>query len=129
MKIYLLAEGKPPKLGFANINIPNKPHCKYLGVYLARKPYFREHINYMAKKLNGFCGLLYRVSYRYPVEFLLSLNNSYAKSIINYGLLIYENANKCNLQTVHQDQRRILRATSFKSKSDTLKDVYKQRKI
>ena len=67
--------GKLPKLVIANFNIPDKPHCKYQGVYLDPKLNFREHISYVAKKLNNFCQLMYKMRYLYPMTCLLSFYN------------------------------------------------------
>ena len=84
--------GKPPALKIDNISIPDKPHCKYL-VHLDPQLNFREHISYVDKKLNKFCGLMYRVRYMYPIK-CLSTYNSYAKTIISYGIIIYGSARK-----------------------------------
>ena len=40
--------------------------CKYLGVYIESELTFRDHINHVVKKLNKFCGLIYRVRDIYP---------------------------------------------------------------
>ena len=60
-----LGIGKPPALKIDNISIPDKPHCKYIGVHLDPQLNFREHISYIVKKLNKFCGLMYRVKYTF----------------------------------------------------------------
>ena len=55
--------------------------------------------------------------------------NSFAKSIISDGLLIYGSAAKTNLQKIETVQRRILRAIFFKTKMDSLSDVLADNKI
>ena len=54
--------------------------------------------------------------------------NSYAKTIISYSLIIYESAQKSDLGSIDQAQRRFLRANVSK-KFDSLRDVYQQTKI
>ena len=121
--------GKPPALKIDNISNPDKPHCKYLGVQLEPELNFREHISYVAKKLNKFCRLVYRGRYMYPKKCLSTFYDSYAETIIRYGLLSYGSAHKSDLENIDQSQRRILRAFFSKRKFDNLRDDYQQTKI
>ena len=82
----------------------------YLSKILAR---FREHINYVVMKLNTFCGLIYRVRDLYPRKCLLMFYNSFARSIISYGILVYGSAAKTNLKKIENAQRKIIRAIFF----------------
>ena len=50
----------------------------------------------------------------YPRKCLLMFYNSFAKSIICYGLIVYGSASKTNLKKIENAQRRILRAIFFK---------------
>ena len=93
-----------------------KTHCKYLGLYNDSKLTFREHIKYVSKKLNKFCGSTYRVRDFYPSKCLLNFYESYAKSVITYGLLVYGSARKSNLEEIEMAQRRIIRAIFFPKK-------------
>ena len=112
---------KPPKLYFANINIPDKPH---LGVQLDPKPNYCQHISYVAKQLKKLCRLMYRVRYMYPMKCLLSFCNSYAKYVINHDSLIYGNAKKSNLETKDQAQCRILKAIFFSKRNLKAWSIY-----
>ena len=59
-KAMCFGYGKPDtiKLGFSELNY--KTYCWYLGIHLDKKLLFREHIDYVVKKLNEFCGLIDR---------------------------------------------------------------------
>ena len=105
--------GKPDtyKIGVSELNY--KAFCRYLGIHLDKKLFFREHIDYVVKKLNKFCGLIYRVRHIYSRKCLLMFFNSFAESVICYGLLVYSSAAKTNLQKIERAQRRILRAIFF----------------
>ena len=82
------------------IGVPQEPHilenpltykksCKYLELYLDGSLRFREHIDYVVKKLNKFCGLFYRIREQCTRSSLLMFYNSFAKSVISYmGLLL-----------------------------------------
>ena len=93
--------------------ISQKNCCKYLGLFIDPVLTFRDHINHVVKKLNKFCGLIYRVRDLYRIKALLSFYNSYAKSVISYGLIFYGRAAKTNLQNIEMAQRRIIRAIFF----------------
>ena len=59
-------------LTILNENVGMKTHCKYLGLYIDSKLTFREHIKYVSKKLNKFCGLIHRIRDLYPIKCLLT---------------------------------------------------------
>ena len=91
-----------------------KSSCKYLGVLIDNKLNFKDHVDYVSKKLNKFCGLVYRIRHLYPLHCLLLFYKSYAKPLITYGLLNYGSTTKTNLQPIENAQRRIIRAMFFK---------------
>ena len=55
---------------------PHKASCKYLGLHIDGKMTFRDHIDYVVKKLNQFSGLVYKVRHLHPSKFLLLFYNS-----------------------------------------------------
>ena len=120
MRDNCFAMGKPEKVEINGQPVEYNNACKCLGVYIDKKLKFREHIDYVAKKVNIFCGLIYRVRHLYPERFLLLFHNSFAKSIILYGILVYCSAAKTNLVKIEKAQRRILRAIFFMHRTDSL---------
>ena len=116
-------------LTILNENVGMKTHCKYLGLYLDSKLTFREHIKYVSKKLNKFCGLIYRIRDLYPIKCLLTFYESYAKSVITYGLLVYGSACKSKIEEIEMAQRRIIRAIFFRKKYDSIKDIFERKQI
>ena len=60
---------------------------------------------------------------------LLMFSNSYAKSLINYGIISYGAMAKTNLSKIKQAQRRIMRAILFKKKVDSITDVLREKRI
>ena len=87
--------GKPEKIKMGSAELEHKTSCKYLRVHLDKKLNFHEHIDYVAKKLNEFCGLIYRI---HPRKGLLIFYNSFAESIICHGFFALGSAAKTNLQ-------------------------------
>ena len=108
--------GKPNNLRILSKELEYKNSCKYLSVHIDKNLRFREHIDHVVKKLNKVCGLIYRVRHLYPRKCLLMFYNSFAKSIITYGLLVYGTAYKTNMTKIEAVQKRILRAIFFKKK-------------
>ena len=121
--------GLPEKITILNEELCYKSSCKYLGLHLDGSLKFREHINYVVKKLNKFCGLIYRVRDLYPRKCLLMFYNSFARSIISYGILVYGSAAKTNLKKIENAQRRIIRAIFFKKRSESISNLLLENKI
>ena len=68
--------------------LPQKPSYKYLGLHIDAKMTFRDLIDYVVEKLNRFSGLVHKVRHLHPSICLLLFYNSYAESVIRYGLLV-----------------------------------------
>ena len=98
-----------------NEAMPRNTCCKYLGVLIDSKLTYRDHINYAVKKRKKICGLIYRVRDIYPIKGLLLIYNTYAKSVICFGLLVYGRAAKTNINKIEMAQRRIIRAILIKN--------------
>ena len=128
-EILPFGSGQPDEIKMMNNTIPYKKSCKYLGIHLDSSLRFNHHIEYVVKKLNKFCGLIYRIRHFYDIKCLLMFYNSFAKTVICYGLLIYGAAAKSNLRKIEMAQRRILRAIFFKRKYDSLVNVLQKNNI
>ena len=110
--------GLPEEITVLNEELRYKSSCKYLGLHLDGCLRFREHINYVVKKLNKICGLIYRVRDLYPRKCLLMFYDSFARSIISYGILVYGSAAKTNLKKYLKTHSEELSELFF-SKSDS----------
>ena len=115
--------GNPQMLKIHETNQMFKSCCKYLGLYVDKWLRFNQHIDCVVKKLNKFCGLIYSTRHLYPRKCLLLFYNSFAKSIISYGILVYGSAAKTNLEKIELVQRRIIRAIFFRKKFDSVKEI------
>ena len=80
----------------------------------------------LKKKKNKFCGLIYRIRRLFDKKYLLMFYNSFPKTVICYGLLIYGTAAKIHLKKIEMAQRRILRPIFFKQKYDSLVNILQQ---
>ena len=65
--------GGQKRITLMNRKIPQKTSCRYLGLHIDGKITFRDHIDYVVKKLNQFSGLVYKLRHLYPSKHLLSI--------------------------------------------------------
>ena len=63
--------GKPSDILLDKTIIPYKNSVKILGVHIDKNLRFREHIDYVTKKLSQFCGLVCRIQSLHPINFLM----------------------------------------------------------
>ena len=112
--------GKPSNILLDKPINPYKTSVKTSGVHFDKNVRFREHINYVTKKLSQFCSLVYRIRSLYPRKFLLMFYKSFAQSTTTYGLLVDGTAAKTNLMKFENAQRRIITAIFFWNKFETL---------
>ena len=125
-EVVPFGSGKPLEITMMSKKIPFNKSCRYLGVHIDSRLRFHEHINRVVKKLNKFCGLIYRIRHYYNKKCLLMFYNSFAKSVICYGLLIYGTSAKSNLRKIEMAQRRILRGIFFKKKYDSISNILRR---
>ena len=110
--------GKPDTLKSGPPNLLMK-HPVGIWKFTWIKLLFREHIDYVVRKLNKYCGHIYRVRHIYPRKCLLLFYFSFAKSVISYALLVSGTTAKTNLQKVECAKRRLMRAVVLKTKIDS----------
>ena len=67
------------------------------GLHMDKNLRFRDHIYHVVKKLDKFCSLIHRVSQLNPRKCLPKFYSSFAKSVVNYCLLLYGTAYKTSL--------------------------------
>ena len=81
---------------------------------------FKDHIDYVVKKLNRFSYLVYKLRHLYLLNYLLLFYNSYAELVIRYGILVYGSAAKTNLE---------INEKPFRKKVDSLKEQLRTAKF
>ena len=88
----------------------NQKICHFLSFPLDKTLTFREYAKYFTKKLNMFCGLIYKIRHMYQPNFLLQFFHAYVTSVIKHGLLNYGSTRKTLSESINKAQRRIIRA-------------------
>ena len=78
-----------------------KTSCqKHLGMHLDEKPSFNTHIKDKIAKANKGIGIIRKLSYFLPRESLITIYKSFVRPHIDYGDIIYDQANNeqfCNM--------------------------------
>ena len=95
---------------------------KYLGIIIDNKLSFTDHIKRICTKLATFCGIIYKARNLFSKKQLLCFYNSYANSVIQYGILIFGSTAKNHLNEILKLQKRILRAIFFMRKFDSISE-------
>ena len=121
--------GKHNNLRILSEELEYKNCCKYLGVHIDTNLRFSEHIDHVVEKLNKFCGLVYRVRHLYPRKCLLRFYNSFAKSFITYGLLLYGTAYKTNMFQIERNCAKENSSGNFFQIIDSLASEFADNKI
>ena len=87
---------------------------KNLNVIIDPELISKEHISHLTTNLNKFCGVSYKIRYIFSKEhLLLFLFNSHSKSIIKYGIIMYDSSAKTELEKNDMFRIRIYRLNCF----------------
>ena len=128
-EVLCFGSGNPAPLKIKDAPIQCKISCKNLGLLEDKWFRFNQHIDYLVKKFNKFCGIMHSIRHKFPRNCLLMFYNSYAKTLFNYGIIAYGATAKTNLSRIEMAQRRIMRTISFKKKKDSTTDVLREKGI
>ena len=101
---------------------------KYLGIFLDRILNFDFHSQQTVNKLNGICGVFYRIRDYYTISKLIQFYKIFAKPVISYCLLVYGCTNKKRLTKIDMCQQKILRAIFYQKRTDSLHYYYRKHK-
>ena len=82
---------------------------KYLGLILDNKLDWKGHIAELTKKLSRAIGLIHKMNGLCPISVLRSLYHSLFNSHLSYGLVVWGNASRWNLERIRSLQKRVLR--------------------
>ena len=82
---------------------------KYLGLILDNKLDWKGQIAELTKKLSRAIGLIHKMKGLCPISVLRSLYHSLFNSHLSYGLVVWGNASRWNLEKIRSLQKRVLR--------------------
>ena len=120
-KAISFGSGLPEKIIILNEDLCYKSSCKYLGLHLDGS---KGTHNLRCEETQQVCGLIYRARDLYPRKCLLMFYHSCAKSIISYGIIVYDSSKNEFEKKIENAQRGIIRAFFFKKRFDSLQIRY-----
>ena len=107
-------------------------HTKFLGVIIDNKLKWKEHIDYISKKIAKGIGVIVKARKVFDKVTLLSLYNSLILPYLSYCIHIWGNAYQTHLQKLHVLQNKIIRIIAGvprRTSSDPLYDEFNILKI
>ena len=102
---------------------------KYLGLILDNKLNWKAHITELSKKLGRAVGLLNKVKTLCPPPVLKSLYYSLFNSHVAYGLVVWGNSNKTDMDKIKSLQKRAIYAIAEKTDDFTLNRLLSKLRI
>ena len=83
--------------------------CKYLGVFIDDAFNWSVHIDYIYKKIVKFCSFFYKLKSIVPKECLYKIYYAFVFPYVNYGVEIYANCSKLELDKLIKLNNKLLR--------------------
>lgn len=97
------------KLYYCGSQLEHVSSHSFLGVIFHKNLSWTEHINKVRTKVARSVGLLQRIRYYVPVRLVRQLYFSLVHSHLSYGLLVWGNGNKTDIEKLAVLQRRAVR--------------------
>ena len=82
---------------------------KFLGLYIDNKLSWKEHIMYLSKLSSRNVGVINKLKFSFPSNILLNLYNTIVLPYLNYGLLVWGNSTRNQMDRLLLLQKRIMR--------------------
>ena len=97
---------------------------KYLGMFLDSKLKFKDHIDYLIKKVNSFKGICYKAIHFLPFECRRNLYFAYIYPLILYGLYVYGMCTKTLFQDLCVAVNKLLRVLQGLPRDSPTAELY-----
>ena len=111
-------------------NIINRVYCtKFLGIFIDSHLNFKQHINYLIKKVNSVRGMIYSRRRYLPNSCLKELFSALIYSILQYCIEVYISTNKSTIEPLHIACNRALRTFQGVNRYYKVKQLYSNYEI
>jgi len=95
------------------MSLEKKDHVKYLGVLIDNNLSWKYHVDYITLKISKTIGIISRIRHYVPFSTLLAIYRSLIHPYISYGLPVWGQTSKTNLNKILVLQKRVLRLMFF----------------
>jgi hypothetical protein len=113
-----------PQISLQNSQLKFVDHMKYLGFLIDSKLSFKQHVNYLKNKLRKWIPIFGKVGPLLTTFAKNTLYNSLFYSNILYGIELYGNTSKSNIQSLQVIQNKALKALYGYNRHSTTKKLY-----
>ena len=107
-------------LKFHHTKLFESTKIKYLGLILDNKLSWKPHITELCKKLSRAVGMLYKIRTFCPTSVMRSLYFSLFNSHLSYGLVVWGNASKIDINKITSLQEKAIKAISKHKNGDDI---------
>ena len=104
-------------------------YFKYLGILIDEKLDFKEHINWLAAKLNQFTSVFYKLRKILSQKQMIKAYNNYVKPVVQYGVLVYGTSSFSSITKIDQMVKRLIKIISFKTKYESIRDFREKNRM
>ena len=111
-------------LSIGNRIIPQADCCKFLGIFIDNKLHFKDHIDYVYKKLLKFCSMFYKIRDLLPKECLKMIYYSFIHTHLLYAIEIYANTFTSYLNNLSVLNNKLIRILFTKNRFSHVKELY-----
>ena len=118
----------PPLLirsNFTYEEIKQIQDIKFLGVYYDPKLTFKNHCQYLTRRLASLSSLFYRIKDFTPTNVRKLLYHAHVSSILNYCNIIWANTYETHLDSLTKMQKRIIRNVTRSAFRDHTAPLFK----
>ena len=130
---YMLFSNRPPnnlpplliRSNFTYEVIKQTQDIKFLGVYYDPKLTFKNHCQYLTRRLASLSSLFHRIKDFTPTNVRKLLYHAHVSSILNYCNIIWANTYEAHLDTVTKMQKRIIRNVTRSAFRDHTAPLFK----
>jgi len=98
--------------------------CKYLGIFIDSKLQFKDHIDFVYKKLLKFCSIFFKMRDLLPKECLKMVYYSFVHTHLLYAIEIYANTFNSYLDGLSVLNNKLIRILFTKNRFTHVKDLY-----
>ena len=97
---------------FNNNTLQQVHHTKILGIVIDENLSFKDHIEYLEKKISPKIAVIHRLRHLLPSDCLNKIYLAIIQSIFDYCLTVWGNSSKQNLMSIQRLQNRSARAVT-----------------
>lgn len=117
------------KLHINNVSLEEKSHIKYLGIMLDSNLNWKNHVQYISKKIKRSIGIISKIRYYVALDVLISLYHALLYPFLIYGIVIWGNTYPTNLNPLFILQKRAIRIITISKFDEHSSPLFKQTEI